>query len=368
MISFQKNYDVEIPPTGAPGEMAYGKKQRITSALRDLTNGELDNTRRRAPRPVQFSQVHPAEDIDTGLKSKDETSVIRRLHSPDVADIDDMQLAIAEDIHASLLKTQAFLVASKRFPPEISTSMRNILVDWMIEVAEEYKLVPETLFLSVMYTDVCLQELNIHRSELQLLGTTCIMVAAKYEEIYAPPIDELCYITDNSYTRSQIIKMERAVLKCLEFSLTRTTVNTFLTFYLSRIHTSTRCSSLAAFLAELTLMCQTFLDFTPAVVATAAIFLAEYNLSDARPRILELDLFELLDNNQLTRCIESMNKEFASYDAEKFHALHEKYSSQKYNEVATVVAKGNPLAMLKQKCTIQRGAGRPNEQNIHREV
>ena len=115
-------------------------------------------------------------------------------------------------------------------------------------------------------------------------------------------------------------------------------------------------------------MCQTFLDFTPAVVATAAIFLAEYNLSDARPRILELDLFELLDNNQLTRCIESMNKEFASYDAEKFHALHEKYSSQKYNEVATVVAKGNPLAMLKQKCTIQRGAGRPNEQNIHREV
>lgn len=27
MISFQKNYDVEIPPTGAPGEMAYGKKQ-----------------------------------------------------------------------------------------------------------------------------------------------------------------------------------------------------------------------------------------------------------------------------------------------------------------------------------------------------
>lgn len=39
---------------------------------------------------------------------------------------------------------------------DINATMRGILVDWLVEVAEEYKLVPDTLFLSVAYIDRCL--------------------------------------------------------------------------------------------------------------------------------------------------------------------------------------------------------------------
>ncbi len=31
-----------------------------------------------------------------------------------------------------------------------------------------------------------------------------MLVASKYEEIYAPAIEEFCYITDNTYTREQV--------------------------------------------------------------------------------------------------------------------------------------------------------------------
>lgn len=37
--------------------------------------------------------------------------------------------------------------------PDITSSMRTILVDWLVEVADEYKLHAETLFLAVSYVD-----------------------------------------------------------------------------------------------------------------------------------------------------------------------------------------------------------------------
>ena len=37
--------------------------------------------------------------------------------------------------------------------PDISHSMRSILVDWLVEVGEEYKLQTETLYLAVSYID-----------------------------------------------------------------------------------------------------------------------------------------------------------------------------------------------------------------------
>ena len=36
---------------------------------------------------------------------------------------------------------------------DINATMRGILIDWLVEVAEEYRLVPETLHLSVNYID-----------------------------------------------------------------------------------------------------------------------------------------------------------------------------------------------------------------------
>ena len=71
---------------------------------------------------------------------------------------------------------------------DINHTMRGILVDWLVEVAEEYKLVPETLFLAVNFIDRCLSKYSCVRSSLQLVGVTCMLIAAKFEEIYAPQV------------------------------------------------------------------------------------------------------------------------------------------------------------------------------------
>ena len=43
----------------------------------------------------------------------------------------------------------------------------------------------------------------VERSKLQLVGTAALFVAAKYEEIYPPEVEEFASITDNAYTKKQ---------------------------------------------------------------------------------------------------------------------------------------------------------------------
>lgn len=82
--------------------------------------------------------------------------------------------------------------------------MRAILVDWLVEVAEEYKLATETLYLTVNYVDRYLSVKVVPRSQLQLVGVACMLVASKFEEVYAPAVDEFVYISDNTYTKDEV--------------------------------------------------------------------------------------------------------------------------------------------------------------------
>lgn len=48
-----------------------------------------------------------------------------------------------------------------------------------------------------------------------------MLVACKYEEMYAPEVGDFAYITDNAFTKSQILEMEQVVLRSLNFQLGR---------------------------------------------------------------------------------------------------------------------------------------------------
>lgn len=62
---------------------------------------------------------------------------------------------------------------------EVTASMRKILVDWLVDVAEEYYLSSETLFLSVNYIDRFLSKCNyVSKGQLQLLGVGCMFIAS----------------------------------------------------------------------------------------------------------------------------------------------------------------------------------------------
>lgn len=50
----------------------------------------------------------------------------------------------------------------------------------------------------------------------------------KYEEISPPHLEDFVYITDNTYTKEEMVKMESDVLNSLKFEVGNPTVKTFL--------------------------------------------------------------------------------------------------------------------------------------------
>ena len=72
--------------------------------------------------------------------------------------------------------------------PEIKASMRAILVDLIVEVAHKFELMPESFYLTIYIIDMFLSMQVVPRRELQLVGVAAMLIACKYEEIWAPEV------------------------------------------------------------------------------------------------------------------------------------------------------------------------------------
>lgn len=73
---------------------------------------------------------------------------------------------------------------------------------------------------------------QVTKNTLQLLGVVAMLIASKYEEIWAPEVRDFVYISDKAYTRDQILAMEKVVLNELQFQLTVPTPFPFIQRYL----------------------------------------------------------------------------------------------------------------------------------------
>ncbi|XP_028392483.1 G1/S-specific cyclin-E-like [Dendronephthya gigantea] len=117
--------------------------------------------------------------------------------------------------------------------PALQPKMRTILLDWLIEVCEVYRLHRETFHLAASYVDRYLKvKRDIQKSRLQLVGVTALFIAAKLEEIYPPKLSEFSYVTDGACTDDEILIEELVMLKVLDWKLTPLTINTWLRVYL----------------------------------------------------------------------------------------------------------------------------------------
>merc|ERR1711931_26967 len=158
---------------------------------------------------------------------------------------------------------------------EINSVMRSRLVDWLVEVQDEYKLHSETFYLAVHLLDKFLSRMLVNRAKLQLLGTTCLMIAAKFEEIYPPDVEEFAYVTADTYTVADILKMERMVLKVAKCKVAIPTIQQYLSIFHQKSSKLTPfCLFLSSYFSDLTQSHEKFLQFTPSVKAAAALSLA----------------------------------------------------------------------------------------------
>ena len=91
---------------------------------------------------------------------------------------------------------------------DINENVRAILVDWIISVHAKFKLLPETLYLTINLIDRYFARFVVMKADVQLVGVASLLIATKYEEIYPPTVKDFIYLTDNTYTKEKILQME----------------------------------------------------------------------------------------------------------------------------------------------------------------
>uniref|UniRef100_A0A674J8K8 Uncharacterized protein n=2 Tax=Terrapene triunguis TaxID=2587831 RepID=A0A674J8K8_9SAUR len=268
--------------------------------------------------------------VDTSLQSQHEVHVDNIVDVMNVGDY-------AEDIHQYLREAEIRYRPKPyymRKQPDITSGMRAILVDWLVEVGQEYKLRTETLYLAVNFLDRFLSCMSVLRGKLQLVGTAAILLAAKYEEIYPPEIEEFVYITDDTYTKRQLLRMEHLLLKVLAFDLTVPTINQFLLQYLQRHGVCVRTENFARYVAELSLLeADPFLKYLPSQTAAAAYCLANYTVNrHLWPETLAA--FTGYSLSEIVPCLSDLHKACLDASHRPQQAIREKYKLSKYMHIS----------------------------------
>jgi len=233
---------------------------------------------------------------------------------------------------------------------DINSKMRAILIDWLVEVHMKFRLVSETLYLCVNIIDRYCYQVAVKRSQLQLVGVTALLIACKYEEIYPPEVNDCVFITDNAYTREEVLDMEQKVVHKLRFNITVPTAYPFLQRFLNVVKASTLIKHAATYYTERTLQEYDLNKYRPSVVSASAVILAINN-----PDICQRDEFNttlvcgmptlLLEYtgfkaNELQECAKliavKVGEEPITASKRKLFAVKRKYENRKYMHVSAM--------------------------------
>lgn len=157
---------------------------------------------------------------------------------------------------------------------DLAWKMRGILTDWLIQVHSRFRLLPETLFLCVNIIDRFLSARVVSLAKLQLVGITCMFIAAKVEEIVAPSASNFLYCADSSYTETEILQAERYVLKTIDWNLSYPNPIHFLRRISKADDYNVQVRTIGKYLLEIQCLEWRLIAAPPSLLAAASVWLA----------------------------------------------------------------------------------------------
>ncbi|GAV75629.1 Cyclin_N domain-containing protein/Cyclin_C domain-containing protein, partial [Cephalotus follicularis] len=219
--------------------------------------------------------------------------------------------------------------------PDINEKMRSILLDWLIDVHNNFELSPETLYLTINIIDRFLSVKTVPRRELQLLGMGATLIASKYEEIWAPEVNDLVCIADRAYDHEQILIMEKTILGRLEWDLTVPTHYVFMVrFIKASMIGDEEMENMVYFLAELGVMNYETIMFCPSMVAASAVYAARCTLNKTPAWNDTLKLHTGFTESQLMDCAKLLVYFHSRVAESKLQVVYRKYSNSQRGSVA----------------------------------
>jgi hypothetical protein len=206
--------------------------------------------------------------INSGISKVDKTTLSNIYH------VSEYCSEIQRHMQTEQNLTKPFPFYMKSQTKGFNENLRAEIIDWIIRVHQKFRLWSETLFITINLLDRYLSIFDFPSDRIYLLCTACLFIATKYEEIYPPTMKDWIKLTQNKYTKEQIIDLEQSILFNLDFQILTTSSYRFLERYSKVAKIDTVTFFVAQFFLELSLFDSKMSQYCPGLQASAAIYTA----------------------------------------------------------------------------------------------
>ena len=249
-----------------------------------------------------------------------------------------------EEIYVNLLLEETQATTKPKFgymdtQPEINEIMRAILIDWIIDVHLRFNLRQETLFMTIWLIDTYLSFAFVHRDKLQLLGITCLLISCKSHEIYYPQNDKLIEMTDNAYSKEEMLTMENEILKKLNFFIVCPNPIDFYNILSKMFNFEKKQYYLGNYFIESALVNYQILKYSSSVIASSCTYLVmKYYRINGYQKLY--NNFIINENNPEDVIKDAAKEIYVLVDnlsKSKFKSLKKKYSLTQFENVSEIL-------------------------------
>ena len=332
-------------------------------SLQDLDKNNSNNlNQNKQPKDFQSSENHCLKSTSTQNTTLSQEKIIlnntqQDLDANSLLEIQEEKLFIYDlkqeneklylnEIYQNLLEEEKNLNVRPNphymdYQPDINSKMRAILFEWLDEVHSRFKLRDDTLFCCQWIIDSYLTSRTLLRDRLQLLGITALLIACKEHEIYYPKLKEFIMITDNAYTKKELLDMEIEVLQELNFEILAPSSLEFYNIITNAFNFNRVQYFLGRYFMECALLNDQFLKFPQSVLACSCTYIVMKYFKMKNYNLLYENGILLVSNPQ--KEIKDAAKEICLFvrnlnlpDSE-FTFINKKYSDEKFCKVALLI-------------------------------
>lgn len=210
------------------------------------------------------------------------------------------------------------------------------MLEWIIDVHRKFKLRPETLYVCQFIIDKFLSKHKTDSKQLHLIGVTTLLIGTKYEEIYPPDLKDFLHISENKFTKPQVLAMEKQILQTLDFNVTAPSAYRFLQRYrsLSDVLNDDEVFFFAQYVLEISLLEASFLAFKPSMLSAASIILSAKMLKKQDPWTKEIEQITSYSRKDLEEVVKEVKLFCQEINPKFISILKYKFSKSEYKKVS----------------------------------
>ena len=256
------------------------------------------------------------------------------------------------DIIESLLEEENYYINKKKYinpfyleneDSEITPEMRTIAVDWLVLIHYKiFKFSENTLFLAIQIFDRYLSKVDLNTEQTELLLYTSFMLASKHNEIDYVNMQETLKLSQDKFSKEQIIKMELEILIKLDFEILAPTMCEFFVLFASFLNLNKYKINHGLYILNIILVDFHMLKYPNFMLAFAVIKLitkkVDKNLEKLIENILKEKKFDKFSNmfnkDGYLKICNKIKLLYNTFLETKYKNIQDKFSDKEYNSVS----------------------------------